>query len=49
MDHRWCVTPQLRLRRVLDRSAVLEQAWQCVETGEVEWRAIPQVEGEEHA
>jgi len=25
---------------------VLQQAWQCVETGEVEWRDVP-MEGEE--
>lgn len=40
----WFATQRLRWRRPPHTTTahdVLEAAWQCVETGAVEWRAVP--------
>jgi hypothetical protein len=36
----WTRHPALRWRRTPGASDVLEQAWQCIETHAVEWRAV---------
>lgn len=38
VGHTWQQTSGLRWR-----GPVLEQAWQCIETGEIEWREVPRV------
>lgn len=39
------LTPALRWLHVKHPwSYTLEQAWQCVETGEIDWRPVPEVD-----
>lgn len=37
----WKITSGMRWVKNEDNSVTLQQAWTCLETGEIEWRDVP--------